>query len=317
MLSHEEAREDFHRDYNQRIWQEKQARLALNPSECQYLDILRKIKEKGERKVNRTGIDTFAIPHTMVQHDMAMGFPLITTKKMAFKSMKVELEGFIKGITDKKWFQERGCHIWDEWCNPEAMPKTLIPLTPEETKAWQASITDLGPIYGSQWRKFNGKGHDFGGDQLQNIVDKLKSNPNDRRMVCSAWNPLVLHEQALPPCHVLWHVTVINGKLNLCWFQRSCDFFLGIPFNIASYGLLLHLLAKQSGLKEGILTGFFSDSHLYANHIDAVNEQLKREPFPCPTVETKKFKSIFEWEAGDTVLTNYKCHAKIAGEVAI
>jgi thymidylate synthase len=290
-----------------------------NTSEKEYLSILKNIMDNGALIPNRTGIDALTIPHTMFQHDMSTGFPLLTTKKIAFKTMKVELEGFIKGITDKRWYQERGCKIWNEWCNPSKIPEGL---SLEKKKEFQKNENDLGPIYGAQWRNFNGVGtsNQWGNpasDQLNSVVETLKKNPQDRRMICSAWNPLVLDKQALPPCHVLWHATVVNDKLSLCWFQRSCDFFLGIPFNAASYGLLLHLLAKEAGLNEGILTGFFSNAHVYVNHLDAVNEQLSRTPFDYPKIETKNFTSIFDWKHEDSKVINYQCHEAIKAPVAI
>lgn len=274
-----------------------------------YLDALKTVLEEGELTPNRTGVAAYVYPHLTIRHDMKHGFPLLTTKKMAWKSIKVELEFFIKGLTDKKWLQERGCHIWDEWCNPSKIP---VGLPDDARKKFQLEEPDLGKVYGYMWRKFNGFT-----DQLAEIVHDLKNNPTSRQMVCSAWNPTYKYEQALPPCHVMWHVFVTNNKLHLSWFQRSCDFFLGVPFNLASYALLLHLLCKESGLEPGIVTGFFSNAHIYENHVDAVKEQLKREPFSLPQVETPKFSSIFEWQYGDTTLVDYRSHAKIAAEIAV
>ena len=278
--------------------------------ELQYLELIKHTLDKGVLLPNRTGISAYTVPHVMLQHDMGLGFPLLTTKKMAFKTIKVELEGFIKGITDKRWFQERGCKIWDEWCNPKLIPAGL---SSEDKKKFQLQEPNLGCIYGSQWRNFNNQGY----DQLKVIVETLKKNPMDRRMLCSAWNPNVLDEQALPPCHVLWHLTVTNDTLHLCWFQRSNDALLGIPYNLASYAMLLHLLAKQSGLKEGTLTGFLSNFHIYENHVEGAKIQIQRSPLSLPQIETSKFTSIFDWEAGDTTLKNYQSHDKIAFEVAV
>jgi len=283
-----------------------------------YLDIVKRILKEGELKHNRTGIDTIAIAGAMFQHDMKDGFPLLTTKKVPFRLIASELEFFLKGITDKRWLLERNNHIWDEWCNPTALPPGA---TPEDQKA----EVDLGPIYGYQWRRFN-QPYKFGqpelegnvaGDQIRRIVDKLHSDPNDRRMLCSAWNPLQIHEQALPPCHVMHQVTVINGRVNLLWYQRSCDMFLGVPFNIASYALLLHLYAKEAGLKEGVLTGFFADAHIYVNHKAQVEEQLTRAPKALPTIETENWRGIFEWSYTDTKVIGYDPHPVIKGEVAV
>lgn len=278
--------------------------------ELNYLEILETVLEQGILVPNRTGISAYVVPHLVLQHDMSLGFPLLTTKKMAWKTSKVELEGFLAGITDKKWYQERGCTIWDEWCNPKKIPDGL---SDADRKAFQLQETDLGPIYGSQWRNFNDQGY----DQLKTIVNKLKTNPTDRRMLCSAWNPLVLDEQALPPCHVMWEVTVVNDTLNLCWFQRSVDVFLGLPYNMCFYALLLHLLAKEASLKEGKLSGFLDNCHLYENHVEQAKIQLSRKPFQLPTIETTNFDSIFTWTHKQTKLLNYQSHDKISAEVAV
>lgn len=302
--------------------------------DVQYLDLINRILTEGVRKENRTGIDTIAIAGASIEHDMSEGFPLLTSKKMAFKSIKVELEGFIKGIRSKKWFQDRGCTIWDEWCNP----KKVAYGNDAESKAKMKAEDDLGLIYGVQWRDFKSPDsytiqpcendgssvaqttrmlEATGVDQLKKIVATLKANPNDRRMICSAWNPTALDQMALPPCHLLWQVTVIDGKLNLAWYQRSVDTPLGLPFNIASYGLLLHLLAKEAGLKEGKLIGFLMDTHIYVNQVDALKEQLGREPLKLATVKTDNWKSIFDWEYKDTVLENYVSHGPVKYEIAV
>jgi thymidylate synthase len=280
-------------------------------AETQYLDHLHNTLSKGVRKTNRTGVDTFVHPYpVMIQHNMNRGFPLLTSKNVAFKPIRVELEGFIKGITDKKWFQDRGCSIWDEWCNPKKVPYSTDPKVQEQMK----QENDLGKIYGFQWRNFNSEGY----DQLKNIVDTLKTNPDDRRMICSAWNPNDLDEQALPPCHWAFELQHVDGKLNLMWHQRSCDSFLGCPFNIASYALLLHLLCLETGLREGVLTGVFNDFHIYENHVESVREQLKRNPVGSfPTIETKGFTSIFEWENTMTKSVGYNPLPKISASVAI
>ncbi|MCD4812482.1 thymidylate synthase [bacterium] len=281
----------------------------------QYLELVKKVLTEGDVKQNRTGVKALSLAGAMLQHDMADGFPLLTTKKMAFKSVRVELEFFIKGLTDKNWLKERGCHIWDEWCSPDHIPEG----TPdEERKRIQMEENDLGPVYGFQWRHF-GQSDDVkkGVDQLAQVVETLKTNPQDRRMLVSAWNPLALPHQALPPCHVLFHLVVIGNKLNLTWFQRSCDLMLGIPFNLASYAILLHLLAKEAGLKEGMVTGMLSDVHIYENHIEGAKEQLKREPLSLPRIETKSFISIFDWQYDQTELVDYQSHPKIVFPIAV
>lgn len=275
-----------------------------------YLNLVSNVLNNGMWKENRTGIKTLTIIHSMISHDMSQGFPLLTTKKMPFKIISVELEGFIKGIKDKRWFQERNCHIWDEWCNPEKVPYDIN----ENTKKLMLNEQDLGPIYGVQWRDFNETGHI---DQMKNIIDTIKNDKNNRRMICSSWNPLQLHQMALPPCHVLWHVTILDDKLNLCWFQRSCDLMLGIPFNIASYGLLLELLSKETGYKSGILTGFLSDIHIYENHIENAKLQIQRKPKESPKLKFKKFTNIFDWTHEDCEITNYNSHEKIQFDIVV
>ena len=285
-----------------------------------YLNIVKKIIDTGILKQNRTGVDTIAVAGVMFEHDMANGFPLLTTKSVPLRLVASELEFFIKGITDKKWLQERNNHIWDEWCTQ----KKVKYGHDEETKKRMIEERDLGPIYGWQWRNFGAEYDSFdkepvgsGIDQLKNVVEKLKKNPNDRRMIVSAWNPVNIKDMALPPCHYCFQVTVIDGKLNLLWNQRSVDVALGLPFNIASYGLLLHLLAKETGLKEGRLVGFLADTHIYVNHIDGLKEQLKRKPFNLPKIKTENFSSIFEWKYEDSKVENYEHHPRIKFEVAV
>ncbi len=287
-----------------------------------YLEIVRNILEKGAKKDNRTGIDTLAIAGAMFEHDMSKGFPLLTTKKVPFRLVASELEFFIKGITDKKWLLDRNNHIWDEWANPKKAPYGHD----EASKKRMTEERDLGAIYGFQWRHFNAPYRNYdtdyagqGVDQLKKLVETLRSNPNDRRMIVAAWNPSMLGEMALPPCHYGFQVTVIDGALNLLWNQRSVDTMLGLPFNIASYALLLHLLAKESGLREGKLIGFLADTHIYANHIEGAKEQLARDPekYPLPKIETESFTSIFEWKYEDTKLLNYESYPTIKFDIAV
>lgn len=322
-----------------------------------YLDIVNKVLVKGTWKGNRTGVDTIAIPFVHFEHDMSEGFPLLTTKKMPIKTIAVELEGFIKGITDKQWYKERGCNIWNEWANPEVTKKEYEEYKedtchcdlcgPPDTiteKEFQKEVNDLGPIYGYQWRKFGEhyetpKGYksdheecmwpELNGlakgmavqptDQLKSIVDKLHNNPSDRRMVCSAWNPNQFDMMALPPCHVLWNVVVIGDTLHLGWYQRSCDLMLGVPFNIASYAMLQMLLCKESCLKPGMLSGTLADCHIYENHIPGAKEQMLREPRQLPKLEIKGDKfDIFKWDHTQLSLVDYNPHPKIDfGGVAV
>lgn len=288
-----------------------------------YKEIVKHILTNGEVKHNRTGVDTLAIAGTMFQHNMKNGFPLLTTKFVPFRTMAVELEGFIKGITDKGWYQERKCKIWNEWCSPAIVPYG----NDERTKKLMMEENDLGPLYGWQWRHWNGsyRGHNHlpsfnpinGIDQLRNVINKLKTDPDDRRMIVSAWNPEQIKDMALPPCHYGFQVTVINGKLNLMWNQRSVDTALGLPFNIASYALLLILLAKESGFEPGTLTGFLGDTHIYVNHINGLTEQIQRASLKPPTLKFKKFTSIFDFEHTDVVLCDYSHHEPIKFEIAV
>lgn len=287
-----------------------------------YHDIVKMILEKGEQKSNRTGTDTIAIAGAMFEHDMSTGFPLLTTKKVPFRLIATELEFFIKGITDKQWLLDRNNHIWDEWANPKKAPYGHD----EASKKRMLEERDLGAIYGFQWRHYNAPYVNYdtdytgqGVDQLKKVVETLKTNPNDRRMIVMAWNPSMLGEMGLPPCHYGFQVTVINGRLNLLWNQRSVDTMLGLPFNIASYALLLHLLAKETGLKEGKLVGFLADVHIYVNHVDGAKEQLTRDPnmYALPQLQTDNFTSIFDWKAEDTQVLNYESYPKITFEVAV
>lgn len=278
--------------------------------EKQYLELLQNVIDNGFLKSNRTGVSAYTIPNAMVQHDMSEGFPLLTTKKMGIKNISAELEFFIKGLTDKNWLKERRCHIWDEWCNPSLIPDNL---DEEERKEFQLSESDLGKVYGYQWRNFNSQEY----DQLRNVMDTLRINPNDRRMVVSAWNPLQFDEMALPPCHMMWGVTVVGGKLNLWWVQRSVDIFLGLPYNIASYALLLKLLCEASGYEAGILTGFLSDVHLYGNHIDQAKLQLSRTPNVTPSLDIIDFKNIYEWEYKQVEISGYDPHNPIKAPIAV
>ncbi len=287
-----------------------------------YLDIVRKVLETGQLKSTRQGTDAYTIAGEKFEHDMANGFPLLTTKKVPLRLVASELEFFIKGITDKKWLQDRNNHIWDEWANPRQAPYGHD----QAAKERMLNERDLGAVYGYQWRHFNypyeSYGTDYAGkgyDQLQKVIDTLKSNPNDRRMIVSAWNPLMLDSMALPPCHYGFQVTVIRGRLNLLWNQRSVDIILGLPFNIASYALLLHLLAKETGLQEGKLIGFLADIHLFLNHVDGAKEQLSRDPdkYKLPKIETENFTSIFNWQYTDSKLVGYESYPAIKFDIAV
>ena len=287
-----------------------------------YLDIVKNVLEKGVKVETRQGIPAYTIAGAIFEHDMSKGFPLLTTKKMSFRLISTELEFFINGITDKEWLRGRNNHIWNEWAKPQKAPYGHD----DASKKKMLEERDLGPIYGFQWRHFNASyinyDSDYTGkgiDQLKKIVETLKTNPRDRRMIVSAWNPLQFNEMALPPCHYSFQITTIGDKLNLMWNQRSVDTMLGLPFNIASYALLLHLLAKETGFKEGKLVGFLADVHLFENHIEGAREQLSRDPnkYPLPKIETENWKSVFGWKNEDTKIIDYQSYDKIKFKIAI
>ncbi|MBU0628214.1 MAG: thymidylate synthase [Nanoarchaeota archaeon] len=285
-----------------------------------YLDIVKKILDNGIFKKDRTGVGTIAISGVMFEHDMSDGFPLLTTKSVPLRLVASELEFFLRGISDKKWLQDRDNHIWDEWCSPSIVPYAHD----SETKKKMLLERDLGPIYGWQWRHFGAAYKDYktdytgqGVDQVKRVVELLKTNPDDRQMIVLAWNPLDVDKVIPPFCHYGFQVTVLDGKLNLMWNQRSVDVALGLPFNIASYGLLLHLLAKETGFKEGKLVGFLGDTHIYSNHVDGLKEQFSRVPKKLPTVKTNNFTSIFNWKYTDSEIIGYEHHPRIKFEIAV
>ena len=251
--------------------------------ENDYLGIMDQVIDSKPRQ-NRTGIPTRSIPSAILS---TRAYPAITTKKLAFKSMCVELEGFIKGITHVEWYQERGCHIWDEW----------------------AVNGELGPFYGFQWRSYNGLL-----DQLSSMIEQLKTDPSDRRMVCMAWNPLQNYLMALPPCH-LGFMVHFDGELHLTWWQRSCDLFLGIPFNIASYALLHRLICNEVGLPQGNTIGQLTNVHLYENHIEHAMFQLNREIYEPPKLIADC--GVFDYTHDSVSLEGYKHHPAIKAEVAV
>ena len=288
------------------------SKVELN-GEKQYLKLLESTLSKGIKTGNRTGIDTIVHPYpVMVQHDMSLGFPLLTTKDVAFKNIRVELEGFIKGVTRKSWYQERGCKIWDSWANPQKVPYG----NDEDTKRKMFECDDLGKIYGANWRDYNDQGY----DQLKKIIETLQTNPNDRRMIVLAWNPNHLDQQGLPPCHWSFELQHIDGKLNLMWHQRSCDAPLGFCYNIASYALLLELIAKEVDMIPNVVTGTFNNFHIYQDQIEGVKEQLSRNPdkYDFCKIETTS-KGLWDWDHTKTKSVGYKDnhYPKIVFPVAV
>ena len=298
--------------------------------EKQYQGILRKLVLYGKEKGDRTGTGTLSYFGDQIRHNMADGFPLLTTKKMAVKTMMTELKWFLKGDANIKYLVDNNCHIWDgdaykNYRNKfEPAPYQFTPDTMEEfinkiktddefAKQWG----ELGPIYGKQWRnwesqKFNvakGEGYLLQIDQIAKLIVDLKKNPNSRRLMVSAWNVGEIEEVVLPPCHYGFQCYVSEGKLSLMWNQRSCDTFLGIPFNIASYATLLLLLCKETGLEAGELIGNLGDVHLYKNHVQQAKEQIVREPFPLPTIELSNVDILNgEW---DYEIKGYEYHPTI------
>ena len=259
----------------------------------QYLDMLRYVLENGVDKMDRTGVGTRSVFGQQMRFDLSKGFPLMTTKKMHLKSIIHELLWFIKGDTNVKYLQDNGVRIWNEWADENG---------------------DLGPIYGSQWRNWNGEGI----DQLAQVIETLKHNPNDRRMIVSAWNVGKIPEMRLPPCHMMFQFYVANNKLSCMLYQRSCDMFLGVPFNIASYALLTMMIAQVCGLEVGEFVHTLGDTHIYHNHFEQVKEQLSREPLHLPTMKLNPaIKDINDFKFEDFTLENYQCYGAIKAQVAV
>lgn len=259
----------------------------------QYLDMLRNVMENGVDKMDRTGTGTRSVFGQQMRFDLNKGFPLVTTKKMHLKSIIHELLWFIKGDTNIKYLQDNGVRIWNEWADENG---------------------DLGPVYGSQWRNWNGEGI----DQLAEVVDKLKNNPNDRRIIISAWNVGKISEMKLPPCHMMFQFYVANNKLSCMLYQRSCDMFLGVPFNIASYALLTMMLAQVCGLELGEFVHTLGDTHIYHNHFEQVREQLSHEPLPLPQMKINPLvRDINDFKYEDFELVNYQSYDAIKAPVAV
>lgn len=278
-----------------------------------YLDYLQYILDNGVITKNRTGIDTLACSGYMLVHDMSEGFPLLTTKKMGIKNIASELEMFINGITSKKWLQDRNNHIWDEWCNPQKVPYG----NDEVSKQKMLEEDDLGPIYGSQWVAFNGNSER--GNQLKAVIDTIKTDPTSRRLIVSAWNPLQLDQMALPPCHLGFEILCYpeTKTMDIIWAQRSCDSFLGVPYDLASYALLLTLICKETGYIPGKVIGMLGNCHIYTNHLDVVKTQLTRRPHALPTIDIENWSGIWNWHYTDVKLNNYTSEDKLTGAIAV
>lgn len=272
-----------------------------------YLDLLRDIIDNGIDQSDRTGVGTRSVFGRQVRFDLSKGFPAVTTKKLFFKPMLAELLFFISGKSDIKLLHEMNCHIWDANYGADYWaPKRRFD-------------GDLGRVYGVQWRHW-AKPHGGEVDQLAELIEKIKNNPTDRRMIVQAYNPGELDQMCLPPCHMGFdcYVNTIDKTLSLRWNQRSVDTFLGLPFNIASYAILTHMLAHVCGLKAGDLIGDLGNTHIYSNHFDQVNEQLQREPLPLPEIWLNPdVKSIFDFTMDDVKLIDYQHHAAIKAPMAV
>lgn len=259
----------------------------------QYLDLLRDVLENGVDKMDRTGVGTRSVFGRQMHFDLNKGFPLMTTKKMHLKSIIYELLWFLKGDTNVKYLQEHGVRIWNEWADENG---------------------DLGPVYGSQWRNWNGEGI----DQIAEVIEKLKKTPNDRRMIVSAWNVGKIAEMHLPPCHMMFQFYVANNKLSCMLYQRSCDMFLGVPFNIASYALLTMMVAQVCGYELGEFIHTLGDTHIYHNHFEQVREQLSRTPYELPQMRINpEVKDINDFKYEDFELQGYQSYEAIKGQVAV
>jgi len=269
---------------------------ANSQADIAYLGLLGDILENGVDRGDRTGTGTRGVFGRQLRFDLGVGFPLLTTKKLHLKSIILELLWFLRGDSNVRWLQERGVSIWDEWANEDG---------------------ELGPVYGKQWRSWEAKdGRVI--DQIAGVVKSIKTNPNSRRHIVSAWNPAEVDQMALPPCHCLFQFFVADGRLSCQLYQRSADVFLGVPFNIASYALLTQMMAQVTDLAPGEFVHTFGDAHLYMNHFDQARLQLSRTPYPAPLMTLNPArKDIFAFEYEDFTLSNYVAHPAIKAPIAV
>ena len=261
----------------------------------QYLNLLRHVKSEGIKKEDRTGTGTLSVFGYQMRFDLNKGFPLVTTKKVHLKSIIYELLWFLQGDTNVRYLNDNGITIWDEWANKDG---------------------DLGPIYGAQWRSWQAKNKTI--DQISDVIEEIRTNPQSRRLIVNAWNVGEIDNMALAPCHALFQFYVADDKLSCQLYQRSADIFLGVPFNIASYALLLMMIAKVTKLGLGEFVHTFGDAHLYLNHLDQVDEQLNRKPYPLPQMKLNSdIDDIFKFKYEDFELINYQSHPKISAPIAV
>ncbi|HRK54240.1 MAG TPA: thymidylate synthase [Cyclobacteriaceae bacterium] len=262
----------------------------------QYLSLMQDILDTGVQKTDRTGTGTLSVFGRQLRFNLQDGFPLVTTKKLHLRSIIYELLWFLNGDTNIKYLNDNGVSIWDEWADENG---------------------ELGPVYGSQWRSWpapNGESI----DQIVKVLDQIKNKPDSRRHIVSAWNPAEVDKMALPPCHALFQFYVADGKLSCQLYQRSADYFLGVPFNIASYALLTHMVAQQCDLQPGEFVWTGGDVHLYTNHLDQAKTQLSRDTFPLPQLKmSRKPNSLFEYRFEDFEIVNYQCHPGIKAPIAV
>jgi len=260
-----------------------------------YEDLLRHVLDHGTKKTDRTGTGTRSVFGHQLRYDFAAGFPLVTTKKVHLKSVVYELLWFLRGDSNVRWLQQHGVTIWDEWAGPDG---------------------ELGPVYGVQWRSWPTPSGEHV-DQISRVIDTIRRDPDSRRLIVSAWNVADIDRMALPPCHALFQFYVADGALSCQLYQRSADLFLGVPFNIASYALLTHMVAAQTGYRPGEFIWTGGDCHIYDNHLDQVREQLTREPYPFPQLRLAPRKSIFDYRYEDVEVLGYEHHPAIKAPVAV
>ncbi len=262
----------------------------------QYLDLMQRVRDEGAQKGDRTGTGTLSVFGHQMRFDLGEGFPLVTTKRLHLRSIIHELLWFLNGDTNIRYLNDHGVSIWDEWADDNG---------------------DLGPVYGHQWRSWQARD---GGtiDQIADVVDRIRKTPDSRRLLVTAWNPADVDRMALPPCHCLFQFYVADGRLSCQLYQRSADIFLGVPFNIASYALLVHMMAHVTGLKPGDFVHTFGDAHLYLNHLKQADEQLARDPLPLPRLVLKReVEEIDKFRFEDFEIVNYKAHPHISAPVAV
>lgn len=316
----------------------------MNSFDQAYHDLCRRVLETGKNKDDRTNTGTLSVFGHQMRFDLSKGFPLLTTKKVSFKLIATELIWFMRGDTNIKYLLEYNNNIWNEWAflkwiesddynGPDMTNfghRALVDENFNEAYKKQLKIFkdkilndtdfskkygDLGNVYGKQWRNFETKNGST--DQLMEVIEGIKNNPTSRRHIISAWNPGEIDTMALPPCHTMFQFYVQDNKLSCQLYQRSADIFLGVPFNIASYSLLTHIIAKECNLEVGEFVHTFGDAHIYSNHIDAVNEQLSRDSFEPPTLKINTDKSIFDIEYEDLEIINYQAHPAIKAPIAV